>query len=64
MKINQTKLEELRVRRGLTQKELAVKAGISRQWLSTVLLRRRATPEFAVKLADALGVPLTEIIEK
>lgn len=64
MQLDRIKIEELRVRCGLNQTELASKAGISRAWVSTVLLRAEASPEIAVKLADALGVPLSEILKE
>ena len=63
MNLNCIKIEEVRVRQGLNQKELANKAGLSRQWLSVILLRGSATTEAAIKIADALEVPLQEILE-
>lgn len=64
MKLDCKRLEEFRVRRGLNQTELADRAGMSRQWLSVVLLRGSTTPETAVKIADALEVKLTDILKE
>lgn len=64
MRLDCRKIEEFRVRKGLNQTDLAEKAGISRQWLSTVLLRASATPETSIKIADALEVELADILKE
>ncbi len=63
MKINRLKLDLLQAEQGLTCSELAKKAGISRQNFSTVRTRGTCTPITAGKIAKALEVSVTEIIE-
>lgn len=63
MKINKLNLDLLQAERGLTCSELAKKAGMSRQNLSTVRTRGTCTPITAGKIAKALEVNVTEIIE-
>lgn len=49
---------------GLTLGQLAEKAGMNRQNLSIIKRRGSCSPMTAVKIAAALGVDVTEIIEK
>lgn len=48
----------------INQLQLAEKAGISRQTLSAVMNGRSCRPELLGKIAKALGVDVTEIIEQ
>lgn len=56
----ETKLAEL----GWTKKQLASVCGISAQNISTVLRRGTCTPKTAGKLAQGLGVPVSDIIKE
>ena len=47
---------------GLTVKQAAERAGMSRQRLSVIINSKRITPQAAGKVAKALGVDVTEII--
>lgn len=49
---------------GLTLGQLAEKAGMNRQNLSIIKSRGSCSPMTAVKIAAALGVDVTEIIEE
>jgi len=49
---------------GLTLGQLAEKAGINRQNLSIIKRRGSCSPMTAVKIAAALGVDVTEIIQE
>ncbi len=49
---------------GLTLGQLAEKAGMNRQNLSIIKRRGSCSPMTAVKIAAALGVDVTEIIEE
>ena len=63
MKVNAIKIESLLAVQGLTKTELAKKAGMSRQNVSTVVRRGTCEPRTAGKLATALGVDVLDIIE-
>ena len=63
MKVNAIKIESLLAVQGLTKTELAKKAGMSRQNVSTVVRRGTCEPRTAGKLACALGVDVSDIIE-
>jgi len=56
-------LELLAARKGMKLSQLADKAGLCRQNLSTIKRRGTCTALTAVKIAAALGVDVTEIIE-
>ena len=58
------KLKALRDRRGLTQADLAKKAGVSPGYIAR-LETHRHDPKLStlVKLAKALGVPVTALLE-
>ena len=51
-----TRLRELRAQRGLTQAQLARRAGLSRPFLSTLERGHRHRPDLIPALARALGV--------
>jgi transcriptional regulator with XRE-family HTH domain len=58
------RLKTLRRRRGLTQEALAAKAGLSRTYLARLeTARQDPTLSTLVKLAKALGVPVTRLLE-
>lgn len=56
-------LEIMAARKGLKLCQLAEKAGLRRQNLSTIKRRGTCNAMTAIKIADALGVDVTEIIE-
>ncbi len=60
-----TVLRELRERRDMTQEELAKRAKITRSHLSLLEGGHRKNPSIDIlkKLARALGVPVTELLE-
>ena len=64
MTINTMQVEAVQAERGLTQTEIAVRSGISRQSLSTILRRGTAPPQTVGKLARGLGVPVSDIIKE
>lgn len=57
-------LEIMAARRGLRLGQLADKAGLNRQNMSIVKKRGTCIAMTAIKIADALGVDVTEIIEE
>jgi transcriptional regulator with XRE-family HTH domain len=58
------RIQELRERRGLTQEQLALKAGISRGYLARLeTARHDPTLSTLEKLAKALGVKVSKLIE-
>lgn len=63
MNISKQKIELLQARQGRVG-DFAEKAGISRQNISTLKLRGTCRPVTAAKLAAALGVDVTEIMEE
>ncbi len=56
------RIAELRRERGLTQEQLAVKLRTTFQWLAQVEAGRNATVFTLVKMANALKVPLAELL--
>ena len=64
MKINAIKIETRLGELGLTKADLAERCGISRQNISTIVRRGTCEPKTAVKLANGLGVSVTDIIQK
>lgn len=64
MKIRKHQIMLLVAERGLTKAALAELCGISRQNLSTLLLRGTCAPATAGKLAKGLGVPVAEIVKE
>ena len=61
MKLNIPAIKRLMAMQRLTQAKLANKAGLSRQSLNGILSRGTSTVVNAGKIADALGVDVTEI---
>lgn len=61
LKVN---LEIMAARQGMKLGQLADKAGMCRQNLSTIKQRGTCTALTACKIAAALGVDVTEIIEE
>jgi transcriptional regulator with XRE-family HTH domain len=58
------RLKILRRRRSLTQEALALKAGLSRTYLARLeTARQDPTLSTLTKLAKALGVPVTALLE-
>lgn len=53
-----TKLAE----QGMTKSDLAVRSGVSRQSISTIIRRGTCEPKTAGKLATGLGVSVSDII--
>lgn len=63
MTINDLKFEISLANSGLTVGELAKRAGISRQRLHVIVNSKKITPQAAGKVARALDVDVTEIID-
>ena len=61
-------LRELRLKAGLTQKELAIRSGVHSRQIQRVELGTSKIENLrlvnAKRLADALGVPIEELVEK
>lgn len=64
MKVNKQKLELAMARSCSTTVELAEKAQIPRPTVSAIVSGRNSKPATIGKLAKALGVDVTEIIEQ
>lgn len=64
MKLNKKQLCALQCRLGLTGVQVAEKAGIKPQCYSTVKNRGTCAPATVGKIAAALGVDVTDIIEE
>lgn len=63
MNISKRKIEAIQARKQLTQATIADTAGVTRQAFSEVLKRGNCTPITAGKIAAALGVDVTELME-
>lgn len=64
MKLDSTRIEVLLAEQGLSKAKYAEKCEISRQTVSTVLRRGSCEPVTAGKLANGLGVPVSEIVQE
>ncbi len=64
MKISRSKIEALLAEYGWTKTVYSEKCGISRQNISTIVLRGSCEPRTAGKLAAGLGVSVSEIIDE
>lgn len=62
MELNTRRVDVLLAERGMKRKNLAESAGLSKSNLSAVLNRGTCTTSTAGKIAQGLGVPVTEII--
>ncbi len=64
MRIDKLKLVTELVRQDLTQSQLAEKAGVSRATVNGIKCGRSCSDKVGIKIADALGVPIKELLEK
>ena len=64
MKISIRKIEAIMARKGFTKSILSDRSGISRQNISTITLRGTCEPKTAGRIAQALGVDVTEIMDE
>jgi transcriptional regulator with XRE-family HTH domain len=63
MEVNLQKLRRMRIDHGLSQRQLALKAGLSPGAVAVVEQRGRARPETLKKIADVLGVRASELVK-
>jgi plasmid maintenance system antidote protein VapI len=63
MKLNIDNVELARARMGVTVEQLAKSYGVSRARMNVILNQRTVTPLCAGRLAKALAVDVTEIID-
>ena len=63
MRINRIKLVTELARRDMTQRRLAELAGVSRSTINYIKSGKSSSDEVGTKIAEALGVDVTEIIE-
>lgn len=63
MKINRDKVDVCRARKKKSVAELAESYGVSRARMNVILSQREVSVVSAGRLAEALGVDVTEIIE-
>ena len=61
MNLNKRKLTAELKKQGITQKRLAESIGVSRQTVCTIFGGASCKEETALKIADALGVPLERL---
>ena len=64
MKVSRNKIDIARASRCMTVSGLAEAYGVSRARMNMILNQREVTPLCAGRLAKALGVDVTEIIEQ
>ena len=64
MEVDVEKLRELRVNQGLTQRQLARKAGISNTTLAKIERGGAAMPPTLKKLADVLGIKPVDLMRR
>ncbi len=64
MRIDRIKLVTELARRDMTQAKLAELSGVSRATINYIKGGKRCSDEVGKKIADALGVDVTEIIEQ
>lgn len=64
MKISNRKIKTLMAMQALTTKALAERMNTQANNLSTVLTRGTCLPETAIRIADALGVSVAEIVKE
>lgn len=63
MRINRVKLVAELTRQDMTQKRLAELAGVSRATVNSIKSGKSCTDEVGKKLAKALGVDISKILE-
>lgn len=63
MKLSREKIELHRAKKCCTITDLAQAYGVSRARMNIILNQREVTPVVAGRLAKALGIDLTEILE-
>ena len=63
MEVNLEKLRQMRIDQGLSQRQLALKAGLSAGAVAVVEQRGRAHPDTLKKIADVLGVRASELLQ-
>lgn len=63
MKLNRNKVDVAMARKKMTVVQLAEAYGVSRARMNVILNSQVITPVCAGRVADALGVDVTEIIE-
>lgn len=63
MKLSKEKIRIIQARMQVSQKKLAGIAGVCKPTLSYAINGRECRPELAGKIANALGVDVTEILE-
>lgn len=64
MNISSSRIEILLAERKMNMTKLADAAGVSRQTLSTVVRRGTCAPITAGRVAEGLGVEVTDIIQQ
>ena len=62
--LKRTGIEMMLARKGLTKAAFSGLCGINRGNLSTILSRGTCSPKNACRIADALGVEVSEIIKE
>ena len=64
MRIDRIKLVTELMRQDMTQKELAQQVGISRVTINSIKNGRSCSDAVAFKIAEALGVDISKLLEK
>nr|WP_302136012.1 helix-turn-helix transcriptional regulator [uncultured Schaedlerella sp.] len=64
MRINRIELTKELIRQDMTQKQLAEKSGISRATVNGIKNGRSCSDSSAIKIADALGIPIELLLEQ
>lgn len=64
MNISKQKIQYLMAGKKMTMTSLAAASGMSRQQLSVIVAKETCTPVSAGKIAEGLGVPVTEIVKE
>lgn len=62
IELDRKKIDICRARKKMSVVELAEAYGVSRERMNVILNQKEVTPVSAGRLADALGVDVTEII--
>lgn len=63
MRLSKEKVQVCMARSEMSVKKLAVEYGCTTQFINSLFLRRSVRPSTAGRIAKALGVDVTEIIE-